>query len=115
MQPPPGNGQVTPIVNRRPLRAAKKSRNRSTPSQAPTSIRTATSSPAAAALGYVLPFGRTYLSSSNLADIGMGKGWAHSYDLTAAVNSDPYAGMGAEFADQRRGGDSRYLCVCRIC
>jgi RHS repeat-associated protein len=44
---------------------------------------------------YALPFGRTYLSSSNLTDIGMGNGWAHSYDLNAAAGSDPYAGMGA--------------------
>ncbi|WP_434520138.1 RHS repeat-associated core domain-containing protein [Methylosinus sporium] len=44
---------------------------------------------------YALTFGRTYRSSSNLADIGMGNGWAHSYSLRATSNSDPYEGMGA--------------------
>jgi RHS repeat-associated protein len=44
---------------------------------------------------YALPFGRAYISSSNLSDIGMGNGWAHTYSLAASANSDPYAGMGA--------------------
>ena len=44
---------------------------------------------------YALPFARTYTSSSNLTDIGLGNGWTHSYSLSAAVNSDPYEGMGS--------------------
>jgi len=47
-----------------------------------------------------LPFSRTYLSSSGTdlttmsADIGIGNGWGHTYSWSAAVNSDPYTGMG---------------------
>ena len=44
---------------------------------------------------YALPFAGTYTSSSNLTDIGLGNGWTHSYSLSAAVNSDPYEGMGS--------------------
>jgi RHS repeat-associated protein len=47
------------------------------------------------AFPYALPFARTYTSSSNLTDIGLGNGWTHSYSLSAAVNSDPYEGMGS--------------------
>jgi RHS repeat-associated protein len=44
---------------------------------------------------YALPFARTYTSSSNLTDVGLGNGWTHSYSLSAVVNSDPYEGMGS--------------------
>ncbi|MDR3468688.1 MAG: RHS repeat-associated core domain-containing protein [Xanthobacteraceae bacterium] len=44
---------------------------------------------------YALPFARTYTSSSNLTDAGLGYGWSHSYNLSATVNSDPYEGMGS--------------------
>ena len=47
------------------------------------------------AFPYALPFARTYRSSANLSDVGMGKGWTHSYSLSATTNSDPYEGMGA--------------------
>ena len=47
------------------------------------------------AFPYALPFARTYLSSSNMSDVGLGNGWTHSYMLTAAANSDPYEGLGA--------------------
>jgi RHS repeat-associated protein len=47
------------------------------------------------AFPYALPFARTYTSSSNLTDVGLGSGWTHSYGLSATVNSDPYEGMGA--------------------
>ncbi|MBW0005451.1 MAG: hypothetical protein JO216_18410 [Hyphomicrobiales bacterium] len=44
---------------------------------------------------YSLPFARTYRSSANMSDIGVGKGWTHSYSLSATTDSDPYEGMGA--------------------
>ena len=44
---------------------------------------------------YALSFARTYQSSSNLVDVGMGNGWTHSYSLTAEANSAPYEGLGA--------------------
>ena len=47
------------------------------------------------AFPYALPFGRTYVSGSSTVDLGMGNGWAHSYSLKAATNSDPYQGFGS--------------------
>ena len=44
---------------------------------------------------YALSFGRSYVSASNMQDTGLGNGWTHSYHWSAAVNSDPYQGMGA--------------------
>jgi RHS repeat-associated protein len=46
------------------------------------------------AFPYSLPFGRSYRSSSSLSDLGMGKGWTHSYGLTATPSSEPYEAMG---------------------
>ena len=44
---------------------------------------------------YALPFERTYQSSLNLDDVGLGNGWRHNYSLKAQANSDPYEGLGA--------------------
>ena len=50
---------------------------------------------------YALPFARTYQSASGsnltttVADAGMGNGWAHGYNMSALVQSDPYIGMGS--------------------
>ena len=43
---------------------------------------------------YALSFARTYSSALNTNDIGMGYGWAHSYDISATRISDPYVGLG---------------------
>ena len=43
---------------------------------------------------YALSFGRTYSSASNTSDVGLGKGWSHTYDVTVSRSSDPYAGLG---------------------
>lgn len=44
---------------------------------------------------YALPFERTYRSSSNLTDIGLGRGWTHNYSFKAKKISDPYEGLAA--------------------
>ena len=46
------------------------------------------------ALPYALQFGRTYSSASNMVDVGFGNGWTHTYSISAARSSDPYAGLG---------------------
>ena len=43
---------------------------------------------------YALPFARTYTSSSNAIDVGLGNGWRSNYSITASRSSDPYAGLG---------------------
>lgn len=43
---------------------------------------------------YALPFARTYTSSSNAVDVGLGNGWRSNYSIAASRSSDPYAGMG---------------------
>lgn len=43
---------------------------------------------------YALTFGRTYTSSANGTDLGLGNGWADTYSIAAARISDPYAAMG---------------------
>jgi RHS repeat-associated protein len=43
---------------------------------------------------YSLPFERTYRSSSNGLDAGLGNGWTHNYSFSALSNSDPYQGLG---------------------
>lgn len=42
---------------------------------------------------YALPFSRSYISASSLVDVGIGKGWVHSYSISPQLNSDPYQGM----------------------
>src|SRR5262249_21410541 len=44
---------------------------------------------------YALPFARNYTSSNNTTDVGLGNGWAHSYNIAATRGSDPFVGMGA--------------------
>ncbi|MDR6872188.1 RHS repeat-associated protein [Bosea sp. BE125] len=44
---------------------------------------------------YALSFARTYRSSANKRDVGLGNGWTHSFSYSAGFNSDPYAGLGA--------------------
>ena len=43
---------------------------------------------------YALTFGRTYTSSANGTDLGLGNGWADTYSIAATRISDPYAAMG---------------------
>ena len=47
---------------------------------------------------YALPFARTYTSSSNTTDVGLGEGWTHNYTVTATRSSDPFAGLGQSTA-----------------
>jgi RHS repeat-associated protein len=44
---------------------------------------------------YSLPFARTYTSSSNMTDVGLGNGWAHSYSISVNRSSNPLVGLGA--------------------
>lgn len=43
---------------------------------------------------YALVFGRTYLSSANLVDEGLGNGWSHTLSIAASRSSNPFAGLG---------------------
>ncbi|MDA9529572.1 hypothetical protein ACM42_14310 [Bradyrhizobium sp. CCBAU 25338] len=95
MQPPPGNNQVSPLVNTAP---AQGDRLTNEPIDAITGANVYLHNDLTTGSGafpYALSFGRTYLSSSNLVDAGLGRGWTHDYNLSATADSDPYAGMGA--------------------
>lgn len=46
------------------------------------------------AFPYALAFGRSYTSSSNTRDIGLGNGWSHNYSISITRSSDPFAGLG---------------------
>ena len=46
------------------------------------------------AFPYALSFGRTYTSSSNTADVGLGDGWTHTYSINALRSSDPFVALG---------------------
>jgi RHS repeat-associated protein len=43
---------------------------------------------------YALPFARTYTSSSNAIDIGLGNGWSSNYNIRASRSSNPFSGLG---------------------
>lgn len=47
------------------------------------------------AFPHALTFARTYTSSASTVDIGLGKGWAHNYNITVSRTSDPFSGLGA--------------------
>ena len=44
---------------------------------------------------YALPFARTYMSSSNMTDVGLGNGWTGSYSISVNRSSNPMVGLGA--------------------
>ncbi|KRQ00644.1 RHS repeat-associated core domain-containing protein [Bradyrhizobium manausense] len=95
MQSPAGNGQVPALVNTAPAQGDKLTNE---PIDAITGANVYTHRDLTVGSGvfpFALSFGRTYLSSSNLVDAGLGRGWAHDYSLAATADSDPYAGMGA--------------------
>lgn len=46
------------------------------------------------AFPYALSFGRSYSSARNLVPSTLGKGWAHSLNISASRSSDPFAGFG---------------------
>ena len=43
---------------------------------------------------YALAFARTYTSSSNTDDVGLGNGWTHNFSVSASRGSDPFTAMG---------------------
>jgi hypothetical protein len=46
------------------------------------------------AFPYALSFGRTYTSSSNTTNVGLGNGWTHTYSINALRSSDPFVALG---------------------
>ena len=95
MQAPPNGGQVPAILNPPPGAGDQTVQEPVDAITGAEIYRHKDLLTGSASFPYALPFGRTYISSLNLSDIGMGNGWAHNYSLAASANSDPYAGMGA--------------------